>query len=162
MKQLNTIQSALFLIGGVLMVIGAGCFVFMFAQPIVCWIFLAGALLFAAMQVNQTYEGHNPTIKRLKKIMTFADIFFVLAGLLMVDSANMWLKDYFADTITYFNVVYNKWVLLLLAAAILEMYSMHRIASELKKDAVEDEADSEEQDEADGEEQDDAPATDRQ
>lgn len=86
--------------------------------------------------------------------MTFADIFFVLAGLLMVDSANMWLKDYFADTITYFNVVYNKWVLLLLAAAILEMYSMHRIASELKKDAVEDEADSEEQD--------DAPATDRQ
>ena len=59
MKQLNTIQSALFLIGGVLMVIGAGCFVFMFAQPIVCWIFLAGALLFAAMQVNQTYEGHN-------------------------------------------------------------------------------------------------------
>ena len=72
----------------------------------------------------------------------------------MVDSANMWLKDYFADTITYFSVVYNKWVLLLLAAAILEMYSMHRIASELKKDAVEDEADSEEQD--------DAPATDRQ
>lgn len=89
MKQLNTIQSALFLIGGVLMVIGAGCFVFMFAQQIVCWIFLAGALLFAAMQVNQAYEGHNPTIKRLKKIMTFADIFFVLAGLLMVDSANM-------------------------------------------------------------------------
>ncbi|MBD8938068.1 MAG: hypothetical protein EGR76_07600 [Prevotella stercorea] len=154
MKQLNTIQSALFLIGGVLMVIGAGCFVFMFAQQIVCWIFLVGALLFAAMQVNQAYEGHNPTIKRLKKIMTFADIFFVLAGLLMVDSANMWLKDYFADTITYFNVVYNKWVLLLLAAAILEMYSMHRIASELKKDAVEDEADNEEQD--------DAPATDRQ
>ena len=112
------------------MVIGAGCFVFMFAQQIVCWIFLVGALLFAAMQVNQAYEGHNPTIKRLKKIMTFA------------------------DTITYFNVVYNKWVLLLLAAAILEMYSMHRIASELKKDAVEDEADSEEQG--------DAPATDRQ
>ena len=73
------------------MVIGAGCFVFMFAQQIVCWIYLLGALLFAAMQVNQAYEGQNPTIKRLKKIMTFADIFFVLAGLLMVDSANMWL-----------------------------------------------------------------------
>ena len=66
------------------MVIGAGCFVFMFAQQIVCWIYLLGALLFAAMQVNQAYEGQNPTIKRLKKIMTFADIFFVLAGLLMV------------------------------------------------------------------------------
>lgn len=154
MKQLNTLQSALFLTGGILMVVGAGCFVFMFAQQIVCWIYLLGALLFAAMQVNQAYEGQNPTIKRLKKIMTFADIFFVLAGLLMVDSANMWLRDSFSDPVTYFNLIYNKWVMLLLAAAILEMYSMHRIASELKKDAVEDEADSEEQD--------DAPATDRQ
>lgn len=140
MKQLNTIQSALFLLGGVLMVIGAGCFVFMFVQQIACWIFLVGALLFAAMQVNQTYEGQNLTIKRLKKIMTFADIFFVLAGLLMVDSANMWLRYYFSDITTYLNLVYNKWVLLLLAAAILEMYSMHRIASELKK---EDKADKE-------------------
>lgn len=140
MKQLNTLQSALFLTGGILMVIGAGCFVFMFAQQIVCWIFLLGALLFAAMQVNQAYEGHNPTIKRLKKIMTFADIFFVLAGLLMVDSANMWLRDSFADTTTYLNLVYNKWVMLLLAAAILEMYSMHRIAAELKKEETKEDA----------------------
>ena len=66
--------------------------------------------------------------------MTFADIFFVLAGMLMVDNANLWLKDSFTSSITYFNLVYNKWVLLLLAAAILEMYSMHRIASELKKE----------------------------
>lgn len=145
MKQLNTIQSALFLLGGVLMVIGAGCFVFMFVQQIACWIFLVGALLFAAMQVNQTYEGQNLTIKRLKKIMTFADIFFVLAGLLMVDSANMWLRYYFSDITTYLNLVYNKWVLLLLAAAILEMYSMHRIASELKK---ENKADEESEDDA--------------
>ena len=64
MKQLNTLQSALFLTGGILMVIGAGCFVFMFAQQIVCWIYLLGALLFAAMQVNQAYEGQNHTIKR--------------------------------------------------------------------------------------------------
>lgn len=134
MKQLNNIQNAMFLAGGILMVVGAGCFVFMYAQQITCWIFLVGALLFAAMQVNQTYEGQNLTIKRLKKIMTFADIFFVLAGMLMVDNANLWLKDSFSNSITYFNLVYNKWVLLLLAAAILEMYSMHRIASELKKE----------------------------
>lgn len=140
MKQLNTLQSALFLTGGILMVIGAGCFVFMFAQQIVCWIYLLGALLFAAMQVNQAYEGQNPTIKRLKKIMTFADIFFVLAGLLMVDSANMWLRDSFSDPVTYFNLIYNKWVMLLLAAAILEMYSMHRIASELKKEEAKEDA----------------------
>lgn len=153
MKQLNTLQSALFLTGGILMVIGAGCFVFMFAQQIVCWMYLLGALLFAAMQVNQAYEGQNPTIKRLKKIMTFADIFFVLAGLLMVDSANMWLRDSFSDHVTYFNLIYNKWVMLLLAAAILEMYSMHRIASELKKEEAKEDAE---------EKQEEASATDRE
>lgn len=135
------------------MVIGAGCFVFMFAQQIVCWIYLLGALLFAAMQVNQAYEGQNPTIKRLKKIMTFADIFFVLAGLLMVDSANMWLRDSFSDHVTYFNLIYNKWVMLLLAAAILEMYSMHRIASELKKEEAKEDAE---------EKQEEASATDKE
>lgn len=153
MKQLNTLQSALFLTGGILMVIGAGCFVFMFAQQIVCWIYLLGALLFAAMQVNQAYEGQNPTIKRLKKIMTFADIFFVLAGLLMVDSANMWLRDSLSDPVTYFNLIYNKWVMLLLAAAILEMYSMHRIASELKKEEAKEDAE---------EKQEEASATDKE
>ncbi len=153
MKQLNTLQSALFLTGGILMVIGAGCFVFMFAQQIVCWMYLLGALLFAAMQVNQAYEGQNPTIKRLKKIMTFADIFFVLAGLLMVDSANMWLRDSLSDPVTYFNLIYNKWVMLLLAAAILEMYSMHRIASELKKEEAKEDAE---------EKQEEASATDKE
>lgn len=153
MKQLNTLQSALFLTGGILMVIGAGCFVFMFAQQIVCWIYLLGALLFAAMQVNQAYEGQNPTIKRLKKIMTFADIFFVLAGLFMVDCANMWLRDSFSDPVTYFNLIYNKWVMLLLAAAILEMYSMHRIASELKKEEAKEDAE---------EKQEEASATDKE
>ena len=153
MKQLNTLQSALFLTGGILMVIGAGCFVFMFAQQIVCWIYLLGALLFAAMQVNQAYEGQNPTIKRLKKIMTFADIFFVLAGLLIVDSENMWLRDSFSDPVTYFNLIYNKWVMLLLAAAILEMYSMHRIASELKKEEAKEDAE---------EKQEEASATDKE
>lgn len=134
MKQLSKFQSALFLAGGALMVAGAGCYAFIFGQKTVCWVYLVGALLFASMQVNQTYDGANTTIKRLKRIMTTADIFFVLSGLLMVDSAYMFLRDSFSDIMTYYNLVYNKWVLLLLVAAILEMYTMHRISSELKKE----------------------------
>lgn len=134
MKQLSKLQSTLFLIGGALMVVGAGCYAFLVAQQIVCWVYLVGALIFASMQVNQTYEGNSTTIKRLKRIMTTADIFFVLSGLLMVDSAYMFLRDSFSDTVTYLNLIYNKWVLMLLVAAILEMYTMHRIGSELKKE----------------------------
>ena len=86
------------------------------------------------MQVSETYEGDNQAVKRLKRIMTFADIFFVLSGLLMVDSAYMFMRDSFTDIVSYYNLVYNKWVLLLLVAAILEMYTMHRISAELKKE----------------------------
>lgn len=134
MKQLNKTQSALFLIGGVLMVIGAGCFAFLYEQQVVCWIYLVGALLFATMQALQTYEGTDPTVKRLKRIMTLADFFFVLSGLLMVDNAYMCLRDAFTDCITYLQLIYNKWVLLLLVAAVLEIYTMHRISYLLKKE----------------------------
>lgn len=136
MKQLTKLQSALFLAGGALMVVGAGCYAFLVAQKAVCWVYLVGALLFAWMQVNQSYDGANTTIRRLKRIMSTADIFFVLSGLLMVDSAYMFLRDSFADSMTYFSLVYNKWVLLLLVAAILEIYTMHRIGTELRKDGA--------------------------
>lgn len=135
MKQLSRIQSTLFLIGGVLMVLGAGCYAFLIGQKVVCWVYLVGALMFAWMQVSQTYEGQSTTIKRLKRIMTTADIFFVLSGLLMVDSAYQFMRYSFADVSTYFNLIYNKWVLLLLVAAILEIYTIHRIGSELKKES---------------------------
>ena len=121
MKQLNRFQSILFAIGGMLMVIGAGCFAFMWQQQVVCWLFLAGASMFTLMQSMQTYEGSNFVIRRLKRIQAVANIFFMLAGILMVDTAYM---DFF----------YNKWVVLLLIAAFLEIYSMHRIDSEMKKD----------------------------
>jgi len=39
------------------------------------------------------------------------------------------------DYITYIEYVYNKWVITLLIAAILQLYSTHRISQELDKEA---------------------------
>ncbi|MBP9984691.1 MAG: hypothetical protein KBF13_06160, partial [Prevotella sp.] len=86
MKQLSKFQSILFVLGGILMVIGVGCFVFMFKQQIVSWLFLVGTLLFATMQMMQEYKGNNMTISRLKNIMTLADLVFIFSGILMVDN----------------------------------------------------------------------------
>ena len=116
------------------MVAGAGCFAFMLWRDVACWVYLAGAVLFASMQVSETYDGQNASIRRLKRIMTVADIFFVLAGMLMVDTAYQFLRDAFTDYMAYIEIVYNKWVLLLLVAALLEMYTMHRISTLLKKE----------------------------
>lgn len=134
MKQLNRFQSILFAIGGMLMVIGAGCFAFMWQQQVVCWFFLAGASMFTLMQSMQTYEGSNFVIRRLKRIQAVANIFFMLAGILMVDTAYMFFRPLFNSSIAYIDFLYNKWVVLLLIAAFLEIYSMHRIDSEMKKD----------------------------
>ena len=134
MKQLNSLQSILFMTGGALMLVGVGCYVFMFATQIVCWIALVGCILFALMQMMQTYEGRSLTIKRLKNILNLADFLFVFAGLLMVDNAYGFLRPIFSNQIDYITYVYNKWVVLLLIAAIIEVYAMHRIDHELKKE----------------------------
>jgi hypothetical protein len=110
----------------------------MWHQKVVCWVFLAGTVLFTLMQLMQTYEGNSFTVKRLKKIQAVADLFFVLSGIVMVDSAYQFLLPLFQNGqgtgyFTYIEYIYNKWVLLLLVAAILEIYTTHRIASELNK-----------------------------
>ena len=63
MKQLSKIQSVIFLLGGVLMVIGAGCFAFGFIYPqmllYTSWGFLLGTVLFSVIQAMQFYEGFS-------------------------------------------------------------------------------------------------------
>lgn len=134
MKQLNKLQTLIFLTGGAMMVVGAGCFALMWQQKIACWIYLAGALMFGVMQMMQEYQGNNFIVKRLKRIMSLADIFFILSGFLMVDMVYRFLRLAFDNYLTYYNTIYNKWVVLLLIAAILEMYTMHRIEHELSKE----------------------------
>ena len=133
MKKLNKFQSVLFLLGGVLMVIGAGSFALMWQQPIVCWIYLIGSVLFTVLQSMQTYNGNNFVLKHLKRIQSVADICFILSALLMVDTAYLFFRPIFTDFLTYTQYVYNKWVVLLLIAAFLELYTTYRIDSEMKK-----------------------------
>ncbi|EFC69924.1 hypothetical protein HMPREF0670_01247 [Prevotella sp. oral taxon 317 str. F0108] len=134
MKQLNKLQSILYAVGGALMVIGAGCFAFMWQQQAVCWLYLVGATLFCLMQSMQTYEGTDFVVRRLKRIQAVANIFFMLAGILMIDTAYMFFRPLFDSSIAYVDYLYNKWVVLLLIAALLEIYTMHRIDHEMKKD----------------------------
>ena len=134
MKKLNKLQSIVFLLGGVLMVVGAACFSLLWQQDVVCWVFLAGASMFSTMQLMQTYDGRSFVVQRLKRIMNLADLLFVVAGILMVDTAYQFLRSMFDSYDTYFSWLYNKWVVVLLIAAVLEMYTMHRIDHELGKE----------------------------
>ena len=76
MKQLNKIQTSIFILGGVLMVIGAGCFAFgymIYPQLTLytSWLFLLGTVAFSVMQSIQLYEGSSQVVHRLKRIQAF-------------------------------------------------------------------------------------------
>ena len=130
MKQLSNIETAILLIGGLLMVVGAGGS--MFLQSWAAYIFAPGALLFAAMQMRQSYDGNNFTIRRLRRIQLTSDVFFLLAGLLML--ANQ--SNFFGiNLLLYIKYVHNNWIIVLLVVAILQLYASHRIANELEKEA---------------------------
>lgn len=126
------------------MVAGVGLYVFGIAPKVVSIVFLAGTILFAAMQIAQRYEGTALTLKRLRSIMTVADVAFVIAGLLMFENAwhllfqaTVWHEHdvmNFEAYESYMRYVDKKWVVALLVAAVLELYSINRISYELKKE----------------------------
>ncbi len=130
MRQLNKVQTAIFLLGALLMVIGAGTSVLAWGSA--PYVFSVGALGFVSMQMLQRYEGSNFVIRRLRRIQLVSDVFFLLSGLLMIANKGNFLG---LSYITYIEYVYNKWVITLLIAALLQLYSTHRIGIELEKEA---------------------------
>lgn len=121
------------------MVIGAGCFAFgymIYPQLTLytSWLFLLGTVAFSVMQSMQLYEGSSQVVHRLKRIQAVPDIFFVLSGISMVDTVYAFARNWFSNYETYITYFYNKWVVFLLVAALIELYTTHRISHELKKE----------------------------
>ena len=126
MKKLNNLQVAVFLLGALLMVIGAGTS--MLAWGSAPYVFSVGALCFASMQMLQRYEGSNFVIRRLRRIQLVSDVLFLVSGLLMIANKGNFLG---LSYMTYIEYVYNKWVITLLVAAILQLYSTHRLGTSI-------------------------------
>lgn len=130
MRPLSKLEMYLLLFGGLLMVVGAGASVLL--QSWAPYVFAPGALLFASMQMLQRYEGTNITVKRLRHIMLLSDVLFLIAALLMFANQG----NFFGlDHLSYIKYVHNNWIVVLLVAAILQLYTSHRIANELEKEA---------------------------
>ena len=149
MKQLSNIQTYIFLFGAFIMVIGAGLklsadfFLLgsasasgeILSKTGAC-LFLLGTLCFALMQISQSYEGDNLAIKRLRNIQIICDIACILSVLLLIEHTFriiypiMSANGYYSFYVQYIN---NNWVVYLLIAAVLEVYTMHRIANLIKK-----------------------------
>lgn len=130
MRQLNSWQTKVFLLGAILMVVGAGGQLFLWT--LAPYVYALGALCFASMQMLQRYDGSSFVIRRLRRIMLLSDILFLLSAVLMFASMG---NVFHLDHLTYLQYVYNKWVVTLLIAAILQLYTTHRMSHELEKEA---------------------------
>lgn len=128
MRQLTKTETALLLAGGLLMVAGSGAYILL--QAWAPYVFALGALAFAAMQMRQRYDGNNVTVRRLRRILLLSDVLFLASALLMLANQNNPLG---LDYMTYVKYVHNNWIVVLLVAAILQLYASHRIANELEK-----------------------------
>ena len=130
MKQLSKTQTLIFVVGALLMVIGAGASLLAWSPA--PYVFAVGAIAFTSMQFLQRYEGSNFVIRRLRGIKLMSDCLFHLSALLMFASMG---NVFGLSQVNYITYIYNKWVLTLLIAAILQLYSTHRIDRELAKEA---------------------------
>ncbi len=139
MRQLNKIQTAIFLCGGTMMVIGVALNFFGLSK-VAPWTFLVGAVGFASMQMLQTYGGNSLAIRRLRRILLISDILFVVSGLLMVENVYCFTLPLFVkfgmDGLRAYNqyVVHNNWVVTMLIAAIIQIYTTHRLSKELERE----------------------------
>ena len=130
MRQLSNIETFVMLTGGLLMVIGSGASLFL--QSWAAYVFAPGALMFAAMQMRQSYDGPNLNIRRLRRMMLLSDTLFLITALLMFANRGNFLG---LQYVSYVKYVHNNWIVVLLVAAILQLYASHRISNELEKDA---------------------------
>ena len=128
MRQLNKIENTILLFGAVMMVIGSGANIF--AQPWAPYVFGMGTVGYVLMQLKQKYEGSNVAIKRLRRMVIISDVCLLLAAVMMFANMDNLFR---LDAVTYIKYVHNNWVVALLVAAMLQLYTSHRISKEILK-----------------------------
>lgn len=149
MKKLSKNQTIIFLFGAIMMVVGAFCNVLsvtsLFAgvldpdtgRKVGACIFTIGSLCFASMQIMQSYEGSDFVIRRLRRMQIIGDLLFILSAAFMMENAFGFFCPAESDSMDYklfyLQYINNNWVVVLLIAAILEVYTTHRIANVIKK-----------------------------
>ena len=128
MRQLNKIENSILLLGAVMMVIGSGANIF--AQSWAPYVFGMGTVGYVLMQLKQKYEGSNVAIKRLRRMVIISDVCLLLAAVMMFANMDNLFR---LDALTYIKYVHNNWVVVLLVAAMLQLYTSHRISKEILK-----------------------------
>lgn len=84
------------------------------------------------MQMRQSYDGPNITIRRLRRIMIMSDVLLLFTGVMMFADRSY---DFMGlDLLVWLQYVHNNWVVTLLIAALMQLYTIYRISAEMERD----------------------------
>ena len=111
---MKKIQQTIYIIGGILLVVGAALYITQWAWA--PYMYIIGSFLFGAMQMLDRYTGKSFILRRLRRQQILGAIALMLAGVLMLASNH------------------NEWILCLLVGCIFELYTAFRIPQELEKE----------------------------
>lgn len=112
---MNRLIPALYTVGGIMLLVGAG--VFITGWEPAPYIYIIGACMFALALINSPYRGTNKNIKRLHRQQVIGALFLIVAGALM------------------FFMHHNEWIAALTIGALILLYTAFRIPNEEKKEA---------------------------
>lgn len=121
MKELSSLQNAILMVGGILMISGAA--VYRWYAVVAFCVFSIGCVAFCGMQMLQQYEGKNFIIKRLRRQQLIGDGAFLATACCMA-----------MQTFRFGFTMRNEWVVCMLIGCVLQLYTAYRIPAELKKE----------------------------
>lgn len=123
MRPLSPLQSLLYQLGGLLLIAGAMLPLASSMTLYAPYVFTTGVLLFASMQALQRYEGKSLVVRRLRRQQLIG------AALLLLSAVAMWLRWFQVRPLRG-----EEWKLLLLLAAVFQLYTAFRLPAELEKE----------------------------
>lgn len=107
----DKIATAMFIVGGVMTLVGALAYITEFRET-APYIYTVGAGMVALAQIATPTESKNVTLRRLRVQQIFGALALVLTGLFMMYTHG------------------NEWIVCLTIAAVLELYTAFRIPQE--------------------------------
>lgn len=149
MSDMSRTNGVMMMLGGMAMVLCSGVIMACTLMADQSWIgmvtgvvpfvFLVGAVMYVVAQYGQRVSSTSITVQRLYGIQFLSGICFIVSGLLMIENFCHILQPFVVKSIdsyyTYIQIVHNNWVVTLLIGAVLQMYTVHRLSSELRKES---------------------------
>ena len=111
---MKKLYSFIYMLGGIMLVVGAALYITKWVWA--PYIYIAGSLMFGAMQMMDRYTGNNWIIRRLRRQQIVGAIALMLTGVLMLVCKH------------------NEWILCMLVGCLMPLSTAFRIPQEMEKE----------------------------